>query len=215
LVPNLPLHDGRRLGGSRHMSLTAVPAGPTDVPALEDVLQAAFWDDPVTVFLFPDERSRSRRSALLFRALLRHHYLPMRTVWTTSDQAGAAMWAPPGHWRLTTAEIARALPTALRGLGRNLALSMQFLGEIDRHHPDEPHWYLGVLGTDPPRQGRGIGSALLTPVLERCDREHVPAYLESSKESNIPFYARHGFAVTRELRARGAPVLYAMWRDPS
>ncbi len=197
------------------MAATAVPAGPTDIPALEDVLQAAFWDDPLNVFLFPDERSRSRRSALMFRALLAHHYLPMRTVWTTSDQAGAALWAPPGHWKLSGGEIMRALPLALRGLGRNLGKSLRLLGEIDSYHPVQPHWYLGVLGTDPPRQGRGIGSALLGPVLERCDAEGLPAYLESSKESNIPFYSRHGFAVTRELRARGAPPVYAMWREPS
>ena len=193
----------------------AVPAGATDVPALEDVLQAAFWDDPLTVFLFPDEQSRSRRSALLFRALLRFHYLPMRTVWTTSDQAGAAMWAPPGHWRLPPRESLRALPTTLRGLGRDLGRSLRLLGEVNRQHPEQPHWYLGVLGTDPPRQGRGIGSALLAPALERCDREGMPAYLESSKESNIPFYARHGFAVMQELRVPGAPPLYAMWREPS
>src|SRR5579871_5139647 len=196
------------------MPALAVPAGPTDVPALEDVLQAAFWDDPVTVFLFPDEASRSRRSALLFRALLRYHYLPMHTVWTTSDQAGAAMWAPPGHWRLTNRSLARAIPTVLRGLGRRATTSMQFLAEVDRHHPEAPHWYLGALGTDPPRQGRGIGSALLGPVLERCDRDGTPAYLESSKESNIAFYARHGFVVTGEIRAAGAPPLYAMWREP-
>jgi len=197
------------------MPVTAVPAGLTDVPALEDVLQAAFWDDPLNVFLFPDERSRSRRSALVFRAVLRHHYLPMRTVWTTSDQAGVAMWAPPGHWKLTPAEVFRSLPTAVRGLGRSMARSIRLLGEVDRHHPEQLHWYLGVLGTDPPRQGRGIGSALLAPVLERCDHEGLPAYLESSKESNIPFYGRHGFVVTGELRAPGAPPLYAMWREPS
>jgi GNAT superfamily N-acetyltransferase len=197
------------------VTLTAVPAGFTDVPALEDVLQAAFWDDPLNVFLFPDDRSRSRRSALIFRALLRHHYLPMRTVWTTSDQAGVAMWAPPGHWKLTPAAIVRSLPTMVRALGRNMARALPLLGEIDSHHPREPHWYLGVLGTDPPHQGRGIASALLAPVLERCDRERLPAYLESSKESNIPFYVRHGFAVTGELRAGGAPPLYAMWREPS
>jgi GNAT superfamily N-acetyltransferase len=195
--------------------ITAVPAGPTDEAALEDVLQAAFWDDPLNMYLFPDERSRSWRSALMFRAILRFHYLPMRTVWTTSNQAGAAMWAPPGHWKLTASEILRSLPTALRGLGTGLARSVRLMGEIDSHHPREPHWYLGVLGTDPPRQGRGIGSALLAPVLERCDRTGLPAYLESSKESNLAFYARHGFAVTRELRARDAPPLYAMWREPS
>jgi len=196
------------------MPVSAVLAGPTDVEALEDVLQSAFWDDPVMMFLFPDGPSRSRRSARLFRALLQGHYLPMRTVWTTADQAGAALWAPPGHWKLPARQILRSLPAVVTSLGRQAPRSLRFMDEVDRCHPSEPHWYLGVLGTDPPHQGRGIGSALMAPVLARCDGEGVPAYLESSKESNIAFYARHGFAVVGEVQPDGAPPLYRMWREP-
>ena len=196
------------------MTVSAVLAGATDIAALEDVLQAAFWDDPVMGYLFPDEQSRSRRSARLFRALLGRHYLPMRTVWTTSEQAGAALWAPPGHWKLTTGQIARSMPSLLLGLGRNAVRSLRFMEQVDRLHPAEPHWYLGMLGTDPPQQGRGIGSTLLAPVLDRCDAEGIPAYLESSKESNVAFYARHGFHLVGELHPNGAPTMYRMWRDP-
>jgi GNAT superfamily N-acetyltransferase len=207
-------HAVGRVHQTGAVAVSAVLAGPTDIPALVDVLQSAFWDDPVMMYLFPDERSRSRRSARLFRALLGRHYLPMQTVWTTSDQAGAALWAPPGHWKLSTRQIARSLPGLLLGLGTNTVRSLRFMEEIDREHPTEPHWYLGVLGTDPPQQGKGIGSALLAPVLSRCDLEGVPAYLESSKESNVAFYTRHGFELTGELRPKGAPTMYRMWRDP-
>jgi len=196
------------------VAVSAVLAGPTDVEALEDVLQAAFWDDPVMTFLFPDAPSRARRSARLFRALLHRHYLPMRTVWTTADQTGAALWAPPGHWKLPTAQVVRSLPAVAMSLGRHAPRSLRFMDEIDRIHPGDPHWYLGVLGTDPPHQGRGIGSALMAPVLTRCDAEGVPAYLESSKQSNVAFYARHGFAVVGEVQPRGGPTLYRMWREP-
>jgi len=71
-----------------------------------------------------------------------------------------------------------------------------------------------VLGTDPQHQGKGIGSALLAPVLAKCDAEGIPAYLESSKERNIPFYRRHGFEVTTELNLKNGPSLWPMWRDP-
>jgi GNAT superfamily N-acetyltransferase len=197
------------------VEISAVLAGGTDVEALQDVLQAAFWDDPVMTWLFPDDRGRSRRSARLFKLLLERHYLPMHTVWTTSADEGAALWAPPGHWKIPTIDIVRALPDFVVSLGRRAPLALRFLDSVDRQHPDEPHWYLGVLGTNPPRQGHGVGSALLAPVLERCDREGVPAYLESSKESNIAFYARHGFELTGEIRAaNGGPVLYPMWRPP-
>jgi GNAT superfamily N-acetyltransferase len=71
-----------------------------------------------------------------------------------------------------------------------------------------------VLGTDPSAQGQGLGSAVLHPVLEQCDADGVGAYLESSKERNIGFYARHGFRVTAELRMPRGPKLWAMWREP-
>jgi predicted GNAT family N-acyltransferase len=51
-------------------------------------------------------------------------------------------------------------------------------------------------------------------VLELCDSERLPAYLESSKERNVDFYARHGFRVTSELRLPKGPPMWPMWRSP-
>jgi ribosomal protein S18 acetylase RimI-like enzyme len=86
---------------------------------------------------------------------------------------------------------------------------------MERKHPKTPqHWYLAVLGTAPDAQGRGLGSAVLGPVLEQCDRDGVGAYLESSKERNIDFYARHGFRVLEELRLLRGPKMWKMWREP-
>jgi GNAT superfamily N-acetyltransferase len=86
---------------------------------------------------------------------------------------------------------------------------------IERKHPPEPvHWYLSVLGVDPAAQGGGLGTALLKPVLDQCDSDGVSAYLESSKERNLDFYARHGFRVTEELRLPRGPKIWTMWREP-
>ena len=86
---------------------------------------------------------------------------------------------------------------------------------LERKHPaTPPHYYLAVLGTDPSHQGRGLGSMLMGPVLEQCDRDRVGAYLESSKERNIDFYARHGFRVIEEVRLLRGPIMWKMWRDP-
>ena len=55
----------------------------------------------------------------------------------------------------------------------------------------------------------------LKGVLGLCDRDGVPASLESSKERNVPFYRQHGFEVTKELRLpKGGRSLWLMWRDP-
>ena len=71
---------------------------------------------------------------------------------------------------------------------------------VEKAHPRERHLYLAVLGVEPSRQGEGLGSELLPPGLELCDREGIPAYLETAKERNVSFYSRHGFRVTDELR---------------
>ena len=79
-------------------------------------------------------------------------------------------------------------------------------------HPDEPHWYLPVTGVDPSHQGRGHGSAMLRAALARCDADGLVAYLESSSPANLPLYERHGFEVTGEVQAPGAPVTFPMVR---
>jgi ribosomal protein S18 acetylase RimI-like enzyme len=86
---------------------------------------------------------------------------------------------------------------------------------MEKAHAEQPdHYYLAVLGTHPDQQGRGVGSALMAPVLAKCDAEGVGAYLESSKESNVPFYERHGFAVVGEVTFPSGPTIWPMWRDP-
>ena len=93
--------------------------------------------------------------------------------------------------------------------------STRAVREIEQRHPVEPHYYLSVIGTDPRRQGAGVGSALLAPVLQRCDAGQTAAYLECSKESNLSFYARHGFEVIERIElAEEGPPLWLMWRDP-
>jgi GNAT superfamily N-acetyltransferase len=57
-----------------------------------------------------------------------------------------------------------------------------------RYHPSQPHWYLPLIGVDPVHQRKGYGSALLQHVLLQCDRDHAPAYLESTNPANIRLY---------------------------
>jgi ribosomal protein S18 acetylase RimI-like enzyme len=86
---------------------------------------------------------------------------------------------------------------------------------IERHHPDDPHWYLSVIGVAPDRQGQGLGSALLGHVLARCDADRVHAYLETSNRRNLPLYRRHGFQVREQFDVPEGPPIWTMWRDPA
>lgn len=128
---------------------------------------------------------------------------------------GAAIWSPPGRWKGTASEaVAIAVPSA-RLFRSNLPRAIRLLTQMERAHPaDPPHWYLAVLGTDPAHQGAGVGSALIRAITDRCDAHGLGAYLESSKEQNVPFYARHGFEVVERVDPGGQPPTWTMWRDP-
>jgi|SRR5271165_6985949 len=190
-------------------------AGEADVAILTGVLARAFIDDPVAQWSCPSDRLRPKVLGR-FHGTRLHQLLPHREVWTTDELSCAALWAPPGRWRTTLREdLALSRSMMHPRLIPRMPLTVSGLLGVERRHPREPpHWYLAVLGTDPSAQGRGLGSAALRPVLERCDSDGIGAYLESSKERNIDFYARHGFRVTRELRLPLGPPVWAMWRDP-
>lgn len=137
-------------------------------------------------------------------------------AFTTADDGGVAVWSEPDDWKMSMRDdLSSAIP-AIRtiGIGR-LRVGLRALTRFERVHPSEPHWYLAFLAANVRLRGRGYGTALMAPMLERADREGLPCYLESSKPENLPFYNRFGFEVTSEFRIdEDAPPMWAMWRDP-
>jgi ribosomal protein S18 acetylase RimI-like enzyme len=186
-----------------------------DIPTLASMLARAFFDDPVASWACRHDRMRLAMLERFNGERLRQ-LVDEEEVWTAAGSASAALWAPPGRWRTTAREdLALLRPLLHPRLISRMPLVVHGLLDIERAHPQEPpHWYLAVLGTEPAAQGQGLGSAVIGPVLEQCDRDGVAAYLESSKERNIAFYARHGFRVTRALHLPRGPTMWAMWRDP-
>lgn len=184
-----------------------------NVDAVGGALAAAFEDDPHMRWVFRSDRlGKLQRGYPLF---LERFWLPRGEVVTQDERDGAAVWMRPGEAHVGFLDQLRAAPAIARVAGRDLARLLRASDYIDRRHPKTPHWYLPMVGVAPHARGRGLGTALLRPVLERCDAEGVPAYLEASSERNRPLYERLGFVVTDEWRyAPDAPPLWPMWREP-
>ena len=192
------------------------PAEAGDRERVAAALTAAFMDDPVTSWATPAARHRAPVLRHFFRCYFDFH-VGEGTVYVDEERRGAAVWALPGRWKTSAGQdlkIARAFAHP-RHWARGPRVAWGLLG-LEREHPPRPkHFYLASLGVVPEEQGNGLGSRLMQPVLEICDSDGIPAYLESSKESNIAFYARHGFRVTGELKlTRRGPTMWPMWREP-
>jgi GNAT superfamily N-acetyltransferase len=202
------------------MTIDTRPARKADVPELSRALGRAFYDDPVSVWIMPDDKARAARQRRFFAAIARHHHLAGGGVEVASDGSAigaAALWDPPGRFKQSAREQLMMLPSFIFGFGLSITTGRrlgQLLDQMKQHHPEEPHWYLAVIGSDPSVRGKGYGQALMQSRLDRVDAEHAPAYLESSKSENVPYYERFGFEVTGELVVAGGPTLWPMWRPP-
>lgn len=190
----------------------------SDAGALSRTLARAFADDPVMKWMIPDDGARRRRLPRLFAALAKYQHLDHGGVEIASSGDGigaAALWDPPGTWQQTRGDELRIAPIMLLTLGTAVLRGQAASELMKKHHPEEPHWYLAVIGSDPLVRGGGFGQALMTSRLDRVDAEHAPAYLESSNPVNVPYYERFGFEVTGEMvLPNGGPSLIPMWRQP-
>jgi GNAT superfamily N-acetyltransferase len=191
------------------------PVRDGDVDRLAVALARAFQDDPVTRWVYASDRRRPFWATRFFAWQLRR-LLPQDVTWTTAEgDAGAALWALPGRWREDARDTLSLLRLTLPGVLPRLPRILRGLGQVEVRHPVERHMYLAVLGVDPEHQGNGVGSRLIRPGLDLCDRERLPAYLETGKEANLAFYGRHGFQVLDRLELPKGPPVWFLWREPA
>jgi ribosomal protein S18 acetylase RimI-like enzyme len=186
-----------------------------DVPRLALALGRAFDTDPPMRWFLRDDGRRVELASQMFHVMLRTVHVGRDACYTTEDVIGGALWVPPGQWRLGFMQQLKLLPGMIRVFGRDLPRAQRGLTVMDAGHPRKPHWYLDSLGVEPDWQGKGIGSALMRPVLDRCDRDRMPAYLNAGSPRSRDLYRRHGFDVMEEFRLpEDGPPLWRMWRQP-
>jgi ribosomal protein S18 acetylase RimI-like enzyme len=178
-------------------------------PATETVV-LAFAADPMARWTWPRPRQYLAAMPRMVRAFGGRAY-SNSSAFCTDDYAGTALWLPPGVHPDEEELGAVVESTIAPSLAAETAAVFQ---QMAAYHPTEPHWYLPLIGVDPAHQGAGHGDALMAYALARCDRDHAPAYLESSNPRNIPFYRRHGFEPLGAIQVGSSPTLVPMLRGP-
>lgn len=198
--------------GTRAVSASVRVASAADSAALGETLARAFHDDPMMLHFLPKAEGRHAKLARVFKLLFklgRAH----GACYVTSHYESATLWRPPEEWHVPFWQYITNGPELLGIFGGNALNVMNTMDMVEKQHPKKPHWYLQVIGTDPAKQGKGFASLIMRDRLQAIDEAHMPAYLESSKASNIPIYRNFGFEVKGEIKVPNGPTLWPMWRE--
>jgi ribosomal protein S18 acetylase RimI-like enzyme len=199
---------------------TIVRMTDADPARLAPLLARAFHDDPLFGWLEPEAERRTRFLAGFFEALAWRSHLYAEALVTAGAPLGASLWKGPDLRDLSPEQLRRSgldrVGEALSPRGR--ARFESGFGRVDElleQSAPGPRWYLGVLGVAPEAQGRGLGGALMRPILERADAERLPVTLETTRAANVEVYRRFGFEVTaNESLPPDGPPFWTMRRAP-
>lgn len=199
-----------------------------DAEPLARVLAAAFQDDPLTRWAFPDPAHRERVLPAFFRVHL-DQCLAHGGALAVHDRddaggapQGALLFLPPGVWedpRQQDRTAARALDRAIDSArnpesARRLAAITHL--QTRRHPRHRPHYYLAFIGVHPDAHRTGAGEALLAAMLTAVDRAGQAVYAETSSPSGARLSRTAGFTRFGEAIAlpAGGPRLNPVWRGP-
>ncbi|MFD7911315.1 GNAT family N-acetyltransferase [Streptomyces sp. NPDC059752] len=198
------------------MALEIRQADQSDRDAVAGLLDEAFRTDPVSSWVFPDPEHRAAVHGK-FLGVFVDVALEEGRIDYAVDGSAAALWlrVPAGDPEGEVVED--EVPARMRAVADPDNERCELVGRLTGavHPTAEEHEYLVMIAVAPGRQGQGLGSELIRPVLERCDREGVPAYLEASSERSKGLYERLGWEFTGEaVRLPDGPLMWPMWRKP-
>jgi ribosomal protein S18 acetylase RimI-like enzyme len=186
-----------------------------DQELVTDIVTRSFADDPLLNWIVLQDDRRAQRIGRLVKTSV-ELFMPAGETFIETGGKGCALWVNPASPSLSLWQTARVTVMLGSVAGyRRLPEMIEFYAQFERLAPSEPAFHLFYLAVLPEARGQGTASALLQPVLQRCDEECIPAYLENSNSANLPLYERLGFRLTRQWRITDTgPSIWCMYRDP-
>lgn len=182
----------------------------SDEAHIIDVLVRANWADPAARWVWPDPQQFLMHFPSFVRAFGGKAFAD-RSGYNLDGYIGAALWLPPDVHPDENELVTLVQRTVSEQIQNDIITVFEDMG---RYHPNEPHWYLPLMGLDPSQQVKGFDSALLQYTPIQVDHDNKLAYLESSNPRNIPLYKRHGFELLGTIQSGTSPSIAPMLRRP-
>lgn len=196
---------------SSHPVLARV-ATSTDIDAIVDTLTKAFFHDPLWGPAFPDAEHRTVQWAAVWRlyatSALRHGWLLV-----TQNVEAVAVWIPPGGDELTPREAAGLKDFLERAANPAVARTvLAMAGRFGAARPDEPHFYLTLLGRHDRHRGQGLGMGSArrqSGARRHLGRSRVPGVFQPGEPRAV---RKRGLRPRDRITTATGHVVTTMWR---
>ena len=203
------------------MSAEILRPGDAQIAAAGETFARAFHDDPLMVYTVPDPAERRRLLPDVYARMIRFGTLAGEVHTTAGAIEGVAVWLPPNaKWTRENIEA-----SGMHQIGALIGdeAYQRYREVVGREWQARERdmtgscWYLFLLGVEPNCQRRGLGGALMRPVLERADAARQPCYLETENQRNVAFYLKQGFEtiVNGEEAGSSGVRFWTFRRDPN
>lgn len=192
---------------------------PLDTARIEQaacVFARAFFHDPLYQWFFPNERTRMENIAALYRFVLSTHRHQTRV--SSNALEGIAICETPETHKTNLVTTLRKAPSMVSSVGTAALVRMiRFAiatATIRKQCVPNDRYFLAAIVVEPQQQGRGIGKAMLTALMDEANISGKEMYLETQNPRNIPLYERFGFTVIHRTKVFGLEHV-VMKRSPT
>ncbi len=164
-----------------------------------DILTRSFLDNKSVNYAIKQDARREQRIKKLMEYSFDICSL-FGDVFISEDKKGCALVVMPDKKKTTLKSVLLNIKLVFAAIGiANVKKAMKREAAIGKIHPEEALYYLWFIGVHPSEQGKGVGSRLLTEVIQEGRNKKRTVCLETSTLKNIPWYEKHGFKIYREL----------------
>ncbi len=180
----------------------------------------AFQDDPIMIFVYPDEKERKQKAKYGFYMIYRYGMKFGLSYATSDNLEGITIWLPPDKvypstWtmmRMGGFYAMRKVGLKLKVMRRSMSV-FKYEEERHRYHAPFDHWYFQNIAVKPEEQGKGYGGLLISTMLKTVEGDGLPIYVETNTEKSVSIYQKYGFEILEHVIIPETPIpLWCMLR---
>lgn len=170
-----------------------------DKSIVTEILARCFAEDPHVCWLLQECENPSKMSILM--SYVFEETLRKGEIYINDEHTAVSLWDSERQGKITFHFFYSHISLLLKIGPRSIMRMLRMEGKVHKLYPKKtPYYHLYLLAVAPERQGLGLASKMLKPVLEEKSQQGIPAFLETANLTNVEIYKKKGFRTIETIR---------------